>query len=808
MKPRCQIKSSLHLIVAILCGALLPHPWIFRLGAQDWVAQGPGPITGGQVEGMGPQNNPVAGAIHAVLPHPTDANTIYVGSVNGGVWKTTDGGVNWTPLTDSQTSLSIGALAFDPTDPTSNTLVAGLGRFSSFSQNGGLENGILRSTDGGLSWTRLTHPNFLNNERVSGIVARGNTIVASLTINDPGGNSHFGIVRSTDGGTTFSKMSLVSGSGLPNGVCYDLAADPGNLNVLYTNVWIGGSGGTSGIFKSTDMGATWSRVSDAAMNSLLDSTQNTNVEIAVGNANNVYAGVINNGQLAGLFRSGDGGGTWAQLDTPTTNENGTTVGIQPNPHPGAQGMIHFSIVADPGDPNIVYVGGDRQPFNNGPNTGTFPNSLGANDTTGRLFRVNAALPAGSQAISLTHQQGISTVSNSAPHADSRDMAFNALGQLIEGDDGGIYLRSNPQGLGDWMSLNGNIRTTEIHSIAWDRNTNTLIGGTQDVATVEQVTPGGTAWRSLGKGDGGRVVIDAHLSGQSVRYSSSQFLGEFRRRVIDPTTNTVLSETLPALNIANPPPLISNIKNDPGRQFLTTVVGNRFDERIYIATQRIYESSDGGENFTNLTPNAVAAVVTSLEAGGMFGGVPNPDVLYAGTAEPFGSSARVYRRTTAGGDVTRVAGYVGGEVRDLVMDDENWMSVYVADNNEVFRSADAGDTFSNITFNLAMKLTDIRTLEFISANALGFDIVVAGGLEGVFYALTSNLSNWFELGALPNAPVFDLFYDPLDDVLVAATLGRGAFTLAHASLNIPEPGALLLALAGGTMVLLQRRRLIF
>jgi hypothetical protein len=167
-------------------------------------------------------------------------------------------------------------------------------------------------------------------------------------------------------------------------------------------------------------------------------------------------------------------------------------------------------------------------------------------------------------------------------------------------------------LGDWTSLNGNLTVAEFHSTAWDRNTNTLIGGTQDNSTLEQVTPGGMTWRRVGKGDGGQVVVNAHLSGQSVRYSSSQFLGEFRRRVIDPATNSVLSETLPALNILNPPPGISTIKQDPNRQFYTVVAGNRFDERIYIATQRIYESNDGGENFTSLT--SVSAPVTTLAEG--------------------------------------------------------------------------------------------------------------------------------------------------------------------------------------------------
>ena len=148
------------------------------------------------------------------------------------------------------------------------------------------------------------------------------------------------------------------------------------------------------------------------------------------------------------------------LDTPVTNENGNFIGLHPRPKgprlgsapsavAGGQGNIHFSIVADPVDHNIVYVGGDRQPLEFGS-----PNSIGATEFAGRLFRMDASRPSGSQFISLTHNP--TTTSNSAPHADSRDMAFAANGWLIEVDDGGITKRTNPRGVGDWFSLTGNL----------------------------------------------------------------------------------------------------------------------------------------------------------------------------------------------------------------------------------------------------------------------------------------------------------------------------------------------------------------
>ena len=153
---------------------------------------------------------------------------------------------------------------------------------------------------------------------------------------------------------------------------------------------------------------------------------------------------------AGLFRSGDGGDNWTALDVPVTRERlRTPVGI----HAGKQAKIHMSLVADLDDHEIVYIGGDRQPgfdeFAPANPPRRWPNSIGALDFTGRLFRVNAALQLGRQAAHITHSN---TASGSAPHADSRDMAFAANGTLIEANDGGVYRRSRPrQDDGDWTS---------------------------------------------------------------------------------------------------------------------------------------------------------------------------------------------------------------------------------------------------------------------------------------------------------------------------------------------------------------------
>ena len=186
---------------------------------------GPGPwsVPGWAGPKISP-NNEVVGAIHTVAAHPTDANILYVGGVNSGIWRTSNATApspNWTPLTDNFPSLSIGALEFDPTDATRRTLVAGIGRFSSFGRSGGPLTGLLRTTDGGDNWAQISHP-LLVNQNISGVAARGATLLASANTLFAGITG--GLFRSADGGINWVQVS--GSNGLPAGGVFDLVGDP------------------------------------------------------------------------------------------------------------------------------------------------------------------------------------------------------------------------------------------------------------------------------------------------------------------------------------------------------------------------------------------------------------------------------------------------------------------------------------------------------------------------------------------------------------------------------------------------------
>lgn len=762
-----------------LCNALA-QPF----GDGTWQAQGPGPIIFGQTENVTPDNE-VVGAIHTLLTHPTDPDIIYAGAVNGGIWKTTnatDGQPTWTPLTDDLPSLSVGAMAFDSADDTFQTIYAGTGRFSSIRREGGEPIGLVKTTDGGATWSTLDGGGRLFDKNISGLAVKGNQIVVSVnaafffTAPEPG------IFRSNDGGQTFTSISTGDGSssGLPAGASNDLAQDPSDPDRLFTSViFAEGVGGTSGLYRSDNFGASWVKVSNAAIEALfLDDDGNnriSNVEFAVGQSNNVYAAVVARGRLDGLFRSANGGGNWTAMDLPTTTEDGIDVGI----HPGGQGGIHLSIAADPSNASIVYVGGDRQPrlneFSDNDEVNGFPNSIGAQNFSGRLFRGDAALPSGSQWTPLTHS---GTQSNSSPHADSREMAFDANGDLIETDDGGIYRRTQPQSnTGDWFSLNGDLQSTEYHGVAYDTVSNIIFGGAQDVGTSSQLPAFGQTFETLAQGDGGDPgVDDISSSEQSTRFISFQNFSSLRRLVFD-DSNTFQSLVFPALNVLAGGDEIS-------AQFYTPlVINSQNGNRLLIGGgNSLYESLDQGDTVSEI---AAGWRANAFVGDPLVYGVPgNADLIYgAGTidADPDPDNKdreqRILRRTgEPGSSFDELEAPSSDTVVDLAVAPDQPSLLFAMSRTEVFLSDNAGDSWTNVTGNLqSLEPSVLRSMSFVPASD---DAVIVGTNRGAFFATAGGgFSNWNAFGdGLPNAPLFELEYDAADDVLLAGLLGRGAWII--------------------------------
>lgn len=684
------------------------RPPVRGAAAPAWQHRGPAPTRGAQVDV--PPDNEVCGAIQSIAPHPTNADILYVGSVNGGIWKTTNATAarpTWVAQTDDLPSQSIGAIAFDPTDATRQTLIAGIGRWSNFARRGDDEIGVYHTTNGGTTWT-LRGATPLRGQRMSAVAARGAVLLAA--------SLNGGLFRSTDTGATWN---LVSGTGgLPAGGISDLEGDPGNANRFYATVL----GSAPSIRRSDDGGVTWSDVSAGVT---APGAATANMRIAVGSGGVVYVAVVNGSTLAGVFRSPDFGATWAAMDVPAI-------------HPGGQGSPNTSIAADPSNPNLVYLGGDR---------------ITTSPFTGNVVRGNFAAAPGAQFVATMDAGGNGT----APHADSRDLAFDANGNLLESDDGGIYRRVQPTlATGSWTSVIGNLDVIEAHDLAHDRVSNILVIGTQDNGTHIQVTSTQLDWRLLAGGDGGDVAVDdgTLAPAASLRYTSAQNLGSFRRRQFSNANVAGASIALPT--IADP-------------QFVTPIELNVADDtRLLVGgLDNLYEST----NVTAATP-----ILTPL--GGP--GANRTAMAYGSTVDVnaayVGKNAAVFRRSGATFVATAALPAGAAAVTDVAMDPTDPNVVFAIDDNQVFRSTNAGASWTDVTGNLpAIASQDFRTIEFMAGSTGEF--VALGTRSGVYIAAV-DASTWSLLGAgLPDVSVFDLRFVPQQGVLYAGTLGRGVWSIA-------------------------------
>ncbi len=835
-----------------------PQPGLAALGGALWRSVGPRGIRDGQAEHVTPDNK-VSGAVQAIVPHPGDADRIWIATANGGIWETRNARAaepTWKPLTDQLPSLSVAALDLDPTNPQARTLAAGLGNVSSYGESGLLD-GVLLSRNGGRDWRRITDP-LLTGHSISGIAVRGNVIVASATSYfgtfEPGG-----VMRSGDGGTTWTQVAAI-----PAVDVYDLVGDPANPARLFAIA-------AGGVYRSDDTGATWRDVSsaDPRLSAVLADPGLTNAELDVGPGGRLFAAVTRYGLLEYLgFNDGigdldSGSAGWTAMDLPFTPESGfqpvadavpdgygvlitaaghgLVTGLQvevrdlgglsggtgvqivvvidadrfylyqaqatgtyggggtwrlvtgmnpkakssgsatsPSPfggvrRPGGQGAIHLSLAADPLDRDVLYVGGDRQDLNF---WGEVLNFLGAENYSGRLFRGDARVVATGLVPSpqwqhLTHRNDVAeipgggTASTSAPHADSREIAFDAAGGLIEADDGGIYRRTSPRDAsGDWFSMVGDLGNTELHNVAYDRVSKTVIGGAQDVGTPMQ-SVGSTTWTDYTQGDGGDVAVDdvtLASAGQSVRYSAYPNYPIASRSIWDAAGNFV-SEVTPAMQPLDGEQVIGS--------FTTPFELNAINPRRLVIGGRngVFESADQGDTTTRVG-DGLPQFQNAMAYGGRLRKVAHPDVLY------YGAGNQVFVRTTAGlAAAPTTTPFPGTDVRDLALAPTDWRTAYVLDAEHVYATTDGGATWLDLTGNL----TDASLRSVVVVRALPFlDYVVVGGLTGVsvtpvLFGWPVANPSWFELGTnLPNAPVWDLDWDATDRVLTVGSLGRGAW----------------------------------
>ena len=611
-----------------------------------WRPLGPFSIPHGQTYGSGPGSRPsVSGRISAVAVDPGDANHILIGAAGGGLWETKDGGSTWQPRTDNQPSLAMGAIVFDPSNPA--VVYAGTGEGDFFSRLGA---GLLRSTDGGATWTLHAAAPFAGNGFYDLVVdpLNGNHLLAATTI---------GIYESTDGGAAWTQRRTQR--------TWDLSMHPvipGDPNST-TEVFAACG---DGLQRSTDGGATWSAVSlpgaPASYNRL-------EVCHAPSDGSVVYAYAAGAG-VGFLWRRNTFGGDFASEAFPA--------GLSTN-----QAWYDWFAAVAPNNPDVLYLGaidlhkGVRSPAN----TWTW---------------TNISAKAAGDSI----------------HPDQHHIAFSPVDPnvIFVGNDGGIY--RSPDGGTSWKSLNKGLCITEFEYLAQHPQYEAwLIGGTQDNGT--QRYEGSELWFHVADGDGGDCAVNAaspytcyhsYYSMTLERSTSGGGWGSWTY-IPPPVPSNHSSLFYPPLEVLNNVVVQAGqrvfISSDTGTTWTDVALpGNRVASALAIpSVTRIYAgTTDGNVYYIDFVGGSWQAPVALTQprvgfVSDLFVDPTNPNRLWA-TYSSMGGS-HVFRSDNGGTNWNDVsAGLPIIPVNAVAVDPANTNRVWVAADVGVYQSLDAGATWQN------------------------------------------------------------------------------------------------------------------
>jgi len=498
-----------------------------------WVSIGPRPVPNGssQPGTLGP----VTGRVTAIATDPTSSSIVYLGTAQGGVWRTTDGGTTWVAIFDNAQSLAIGALALAPSNH--NILYIGTGEQNLCADcfagvglyridNASTTTGALADLKGPInpSFTYTSSGTGLpvvttvfGGRTISRIVVHptipGTIFVGTSTgaVGDNGAtpvsnSSLVGVYRSTNadvasiGTITFEKLPVIilagASSDTPatgNRRISDLVLEPGNPNNLLVSTFGAAAVGDGGIFRSTNAlaspGSTvaFTNTFTISANRIQFGINKTGAVITVLAAiNEPSAAPCPASQAGRVHRSVDGGVTWPATLNPVAGAGGILTGA--DGFCGGQCFYNVDVEIDPNDVNTVYLAGNAR--------GTCQDAIKKSGDGGQTWARD----------------------DTAVHADSHVFAFDTFSSpsvVYTGNDGGVWKRvANLAAASPWVNLNNSpLDTIQFESVAiHPTDTNFTIGGTQDNGTEAQDTPpagpsvSGT-WINAEGGDGGYALID-------------------------------------------------------------------------------------------------------------------------------------------------------------------------------------------------------------------------------------------------------------------------------------------------------------
>ncbi len=276
----------------------------------------------------------------AVSGVPGQPEHFYFGSVDGGVWESFNAGRTWSPIFDSEPVGSIGAIAVAPSNP--QTIYVGSGE-ADMRSDIAYGNGVYKSTDGGKSWTHMGLDDTRQIGRIVVDPRDANVAYVAALGHQYGPNAERGVFKTTDGGRTWSKVLYKD----PNTGAIDLSLDPNAPNVIYAALWATrrppwnvyppSNEPGSGLYKSSDAGATWTHLTSG----LPANAGHIGIAVSPSRPSRVYALVDSDPNHGGAYRSDDGGASWTRTDGETRIWQ--------------RGWYFGGITADPKNPDVVYV---------------------------------------------------------------------------------------------------------------------------------------------------------------------------------------------------------------------------------------------------------------------------------------------------------------------------------------------------------------------------------------------------------------------------------------------------------------------
>lgn len=677
-----------------------------------WVFEGPSTTPGGY-NGLG--------RINCIAFHPTDVNTFWVGSPGGGLWKTTNGGSSWTNSNSDLPVLGVSDIAIDPTNPNTMYIATGDGDFGSLASLTGSYSGdtksvgVLKSTDGGTTWNATG----LSYDLASGVLMR------RLLINPSNPQililaSTWGMFRTTDGGANWNSVE--------SGQFIDAEFKPGDPNTVYAATR--GSAGDAQIYTSTDGGASYTQVT-----SFPDVTR-INLAVSADQPDLVDAvGVNADRGLRGLWFSANSGASFTEYYTGDCTNN-----LLANTHDASgcsgQGEYDLAYAINPQNSDEIWLGG----VNTWKTT-----DAGASWFNQTMWHQHTSI----------NPNGVATV-----HADKHFFAFHPLDNntLFDCNDGGIYKTTD--GGATWTDLSNGLGISQLYRIGVSQTTSDrVMCGLQDNGSRELFNG---SWFERTGGDGMECIID--YTNANVQYGS-YIDGQLYR-----TYNSW----------GNQETISDNIPGQPEGAWVTPYAMHPTNPNILIAGyDTVYMTTDQGDSWAAISPSLASDKLRSI----VFA-PSDPQTIYA-------ASFDTLFITTDGGsnwgfnDLPAIDEAITYIAVDPTNSQNLWITLsgYTA-GEKVYKSTDGGVTWTSISGSLPNLPVNCIVYEEGSNDGLyiGTDL-------GVFYR-DATMTDWVQFNTgLPNVVVTELEISYQDDQLWAATYGRGLWKSDLYSLAVAPQAAI-------------------